>query len=185
MKKLNILQHTHKSIYSVYNISNFLDDNYLQLLLNKTIFLTEKDSMNRTSNVQANMTKYEELLQHEEYKHLFNNVLEYLTMILRLRGLLPNQKFRHTIRDSWGMQHFKGDYTLNHCHGDSSWSIAFYLRVPTEDTFIYFDEFNQSMLIKSNDLYIFPGLFNHSVNKHNSDISRISLSANIKTEYLN
>jgi hypothetical protein len=185
MRNLKVLQHSYKSLYAAYNISNFLSEDYLQQLTNKTIELSNQDSMNKTTGVKANMTKYDELLQHEEYRNLFSSVLEYLTMFLRLRDPVSSQKYRHTIFDAWGMQHFKGDYTLNHNHGHASWSMVFYLRVPTEDTYIYFDEFNKSSLIKTNSLYVFPGMLNHSVNEHNSDISRVSISANIKTEHIN
>ena len=184
MKKLNLFQHTYKSMYSVYNITNFLDDKYLELLLDKTISLTEKDSMNRNTNVQANMTKYNELLKHQEYKKFFSSVCEYLTMFIKLRESSDNQKMRHHIFDAWGMQHFNGDYTRNHNHGDSDWSFVFYLRAPATDNYIHFDEFDKFSLIKANDLYIFPGLCKHAVNRLSSNISRVSLSANIKTEYL-
>jgi len=182
MKNLNILQHNYKSLYAVYSISNFLSEDYLQQLTDKTIKLTNQDAMNRTTGVKANMTKYDELLQHEEYRDLFSSVLEYLTMFLRLRDPVSNQRYKHTIFDAWGIQHLKGDYTLNHNHGHASWSMVFYLRVPTDDTYIYFDEFNRERLIETNTLYIFPGILNHSVNKHSSDVSRVSISANIKTE---
>ena len=93
MKKLNLFQHTYKSIYSVYNITNFLDDKYLELLLDKTISLTEKDSMNRSSNVQANMTKYNELLKHEEYKKFkpisFHKILKGNGYLMDVKSIYP------------------------------------------------------------------------------------------------
>tara|TARA_A100000171_G_C2117704_1_gene138865 strand:+ start:603 stop:1178 length:576 start_codon:yes stop_codon:yes gene_type:complete len=182
MKNITILQHDYKSLYAVYKITNFLSSDYLEQITNKTIELTNQDSMSKTTGVKANMTKYDELLKHEDYKNLFSSVLEYLTMILRLRSAIGTQKYRHTVFDAWGMQHLKGDYTLNHNHGQSNWSIVYYMRVPTDDTYIHFDEFNRGELIEPNSLFIFPGLLNHSVNKHTSDISRVSISANIMSE---
>lgn len=185
MKQINLIQHDYKSHYAVYIFKNFIDQNYLKLLTEKTISLTEVDSMNRTTNVLANMTGYHELIQHEEYHALFEQIIEHLNFCIMLRTPHITKKgIDYTYQEAWGMQHFKNDFTKNHLHGNCDWSFAFYLRCPDDSTKMFFDDFNASYPLEENNLMIFPGLAKHRVNDHTSDISRVSIAGNIKTLYL-
>ena len=85
MKDIHILQHSYKSINSVFSFTNVFNKDYLNQLLDKTIELTNSDKMHRATNVIANMTEYTELLKHEAYNQLFITTLELLNFCWRRR----------------------------------------------------------------------------------------------------
>lgn len=179
MKQIQLLQYDYKSHFSVFSIDNLLPEDYLQKITDKTIELTTNDTMDRSTNVKANMTSYIEILKHSEYQQMFDSIMEYLNIFIKLRTPHWNRDIDYYIKEAWGMQHTKGDYTQNHVHPNTNWSIAFYLRVPTNDTYMYFDDFNDTLPLATNRLFIFPGLAKHRVTAHTSDITRISIAANI------
>lgn len=183
MKDIHIIQHSYTSINSVFCFSNVLEEDYLNILLQKTVELTEHDKMNKSTNVLAHMTDYRELLNHGIYKKLFTTTLELLNFCFRLRSPHPNQKFILNIVDAWGLQHFQGDYTRVHTHEPYNFSSSFCLRNPDSDTTMFFDDFNEGIKMIENQLIIFPSSVKHYVNKHiHPNISRVSLAKNITME---
>ena len=56
-----VFQYNNNSSQCVYAFDNFLDEDYKNTILNKTIELTETDSLNHATNVKANMTATTEL----------------------------------------------------------------------------------------------------------------------------
>ncbi len=150
-----LLQYNNVSPFCVYIFDNFLDKEYQNIILQKTIELTKEDSLDHVTNVKANMTKTSELLKHEEYNFL----------------------------NMWGMQHFKNHYTKNHTHGEVDWSGAYYLRCPDE-TNIYFPDVDDRDVITENSLYLFPGGFQHYTDRHVSDTSRVSIAFNCNISWM-
>jgi len=168
------------SLNAVYRFSNFLNSDYLNVILNKTEELTVEDVMNKRTNVKANMTSYTELLNHEEYRVFCNNLLQVIDFIMRLRNS-ESASLQYTISGLWGMRHKKGDYSQMHSHFPHSFSGAFYLKVPGT-TKINFPEFNVSELLEENCLYIFTGSTNHGVDYQEYEGNRISIAFNIDIE---
>ena len=56
-----LYQYNNVSSQCVYIFDNFLESDYQQLILNKTLELTEIDYLNKSTNVQANVTEVNEL----------------------------------------------------------------------------------------------------------------------------
>ena len=65
-----LYQYNNVSSQCVYIFDNFLEPDYQNLILNKTLELTKTDYLERKTNVQANVTEVNELLHHEEYTKL-------------------------------------------------------------------------------------------------------------------
>lgn len=181
MKDIYIIQHNYTSTNSVFCFSNVFSKNYLDQLLEKTIELTKKDVMNKSTNVIANMTHYKELLNHKIYTEFFSTTIELVNFCYRLRTPHANQKLIFDIIDAWGLQHFKDDYTKVHTHEPCKFSTAFCLRNPDSNTEMFFDDFGRGVRMIENQLIIFPSSIKHSVNSHNHPtISRVSLATNIE-----
>lgn len=167
----------HSSLNAIYKFENFLENDYLQKIVKKTEKLTEKDSLNRKTIVKANVTNFNELLKHNEYKEFIEKVIQQLELIIRLRAN-NKESWEYLITDFWGMRHKKGDVSLRHNHLASHWSGSFYLKVPGE-TFIFFPEFNYKDLIKENVLYLFSSLTDHYTSIQEYAGNRISVAFNI------
>ena len=178
-----LYQYNNVSSQCVYIFDNFLESDYQQLILNKTLELTEIDYLNKSTNVQANVTEVNELFYHEEYTKLKDKIASYLNTIITLRFPHWGQQRKLYPKNMWGMQHFKGDFTRKHCHGNDNWSGAYYARCP-DQTKIYFEDVESSEVIRENSLYIFPGPFQHYTDVHTSDISRVGVAFNFNVEWL-
>jgi hypothetical protein len=184
MMRLDVFQHNPQSIYCVYKFTNFLKEDYLDLLTRKTAELTQSDSMSRQTNVYANMTKYSELLKHPEYKDFLELCAQQLLMIFSLKTPHSIDKVEVAFRDVWGMTHVRGDFTKAHWHmsPNISWSGAFCLKSPSEkepqDAIAFYD-FNVKDIMTSNTLYLFHSLVKHEVSEHLSKEPRISLGFNL------
>ena len=172
-----LLQYNNVSPFCVYIFDNFLDKEYQNIILQKTIELTKEDSLNHVTNVKANMTKTSELLKHEEYNFLKGRIATFLNLCFTLRTAHWSEKRNINFLNMWGMQHFKNHYTKNHTHGEVDWSGAYYLRCPDE-TNIYFPDVEDRDVITENSLYLFPGGFQHYTDRHVSDTSRVSIAFN-------
>ena len=177
--KISVIQSTCAAINSVYIINDFIDNkDYLNLLSNKIEKYTEKDEMNRQTNVKASMTSYKKLLSDEDFNIIHVKILETMLNIYKLRTPHPFQEIVASYRDSWGMAHKKDDHTVNHVHLGSTFAGGFYFNVPCY-TEMYFDDYQSSVQLKENMLLLFPGLCKHRVQKHNAYEKRISMAFNI------
>lgn len=176
--KLDVIQISSSAINSIYIYRNFLEDlNKLNYFKKKIEKLTEKDEMQRTTNVKASMTSFNKLIEDNKFEYLHKKILETLSITWMLRTPHPENEVRFEIFNSWGMKHKKGDFTLNHIHM-CNFSCAFYMKVP-KSTYIKFDDFERTLELEENMLLLFPGYTKHSVFENNSDDYRISMSSNI------
>ena len=77
-----LYQYNNISSQCVYIFDNFLEPDYQQLILDKTLELTKKDYLDKSTNVKANVTEVNELLQHQEYVELKDKIASYLNTII-------------------------------------------------------------------------------------------------------
>lgn len=176
--KLNVVQSSSAAINSIYIIHDFLDDlSYLKSLEDSLEKYTLKDEMENSTNVKATMTEYEKLLGDEQFNKIHTKILETLAFIFTLRTPHPHEVLSFEMIDSWGMRHRKNNETVNHIHG-SSFSGAFYVRVPSP-TVMFFEDYFHSLELENNMLVLFPGFTKHAVEKYLGDIDRISMAFNI------
>ena len=108
-----LYQYNNVSSQCVYIFDDFLEPDYQQLILDKTLELTKKDYLDKSTNVKANVTEVNELLQHQEYLLLKEKIASYLNTVITLRAPHWTQERKLYVKNMWGMQHFKGDYTRN------------------------------------------------------------------------
>jgi len=180
--KLEIIQNGTSSLYSVYVVRDYLSNDKLSILNNIIRSLTETDSMNRKTNVKANMTDYNKLKSIPECQNLFLQTIHTLDSIVKLRSCHTAETYKYFVTDAWGMQHLNEDYTQIHFHYPSDWSCAFYTEVPVPAPQMEFLEFASFLPLETNMLVLFPGMVKHSVNANQSKNNRISLAFNIDVE---
>jgi len=185
MRTIKLIQHNYKSHHAVYAFDNFLKEDYLKILLEKTISLTQEDAMGNSTNVIGKMTTYRELINHEEYREFFTNVIEHVNYCIKLRTPHPNEKMKYRVFNAWGMQHSLNNHTKTHTHEGITFAASFCLRNTDESTHMYFEEFESSFPMQANQLIFFPGAVKHSVNAHTDPkTSRVSIGLNIVAQYL-
>jgi len=179
---LQLLQFSPHSLYCAYVIRDYLPKDEM-LNLDETIReLTEEDSMDRKTNVKANMTSYTALQNNSKCGFFFQKVAHSIDAIIRLRGRNVIDEFTYNFIDSWGMRHKKDDHTVEHSHIPRFWSGAYYTYVPEPQPFIEFCEFNEKIKLKTNMLLLFPGSMLHKVSENQSEEDRISMAFNINME---
>lgn len=180
--QIDFIQTSCTAINSVYIIRNFLDDNtYLNSLCNKIEKLTKKDSMNRSTNVKANMTTYTKLVENVDFNNIHTKILETLGFIYKTRDPHPEGGIDLKMIESWGMKHTKGDYTKMHIHLGFEFAASFILKTP-RNVFFNFWDFEQRLEVENNMLILFPGLLKHSVDPCYEDDYRISMACNINID---
>ena len=176
---LELIQSSPNAINSIYIFRNFLDDkNYLNFLSDKIMNYTSTDEMNKSTNVKASMTTYGKLVEDPDFKFIHQKIIETLSNTYRMRSPTWRQTNIVELIDSWGMAHQKGDYTIEHVHGNTSFSGAFYFKVPSPTT-MYFADYQEALKLEDNMLLLFPSLCKHSVGKHTGEEKRISMAFNI------
>ena len=182
--KIDFIQTSCTAINSVYILRNFLDsEKYLNLLCKKIEKLTQKDSMNRVTNVKANMTTYHKLIEDADFSDIHRKIIETLQLIYRLRDPHWSGGIEMNMIESWGMKHTKGDHTKMHVHLGSEFSAAFILKTPP-NVFFNFIDFDQKLEVENNMLLLFPALAKHSVDPCYEDDYRISMACNITIDVL-
>jgi len=177
MIRTTVIANEQMSLNAVYRFENFLEEDYLNLLTEKTEELTLTDFQQRKTNVKANMTEYDKLLYVEEYQHFIQKSIQFLDFIMRIRGG-TREGWEYIMDDFWGMRHQKGDNTIRHRHLPAHWSGSFYLKVPG-DTKMYFPEFDFVDTLKENTLYLFPAFVDHLTSIQDYEENRISIAFNI------
>ena len=172
-----IIQHTNIGHYAVYIFSNILEDDYLKKILNRTLELTEKDSMNHQTNVKANMTEFTKLVDDPAYDIFKKTIFSFLKTCICLRtvGNVPNYYFH----EFWAMKHEKGQRTIAHDHLGSDWAGVFCIDSDDNAAQIVFPDMEYSDIIKSNSLYLFPGMMPHYTTAYQSEKPRITLAFNL------
>ena len=179
MKRLRIISNVNLSIYSIYIVDNFLEEEYYKQVFKKVKEITKKDSMGNITNVKANMTTFKELMNHKVFQRFFTDSITMLHFIYTLRCDHPNEDFEFRLCDGWAMKHCKGDQTTMHTHGPTYWSAAYYPKIPGE-TYMHFPDFQHSELLKTNSLYLFHGLTRHGVDPQQYQEPRYSMSFNVE-----
>lgn len=179
---LEIVQNGHSSLYAVYIIRDYLSLDYLDVVRDTALKLTEQDAMNKQTNVKATMSNYTALLEDNQTKDLFTKAMRTIDAIYQLRSCHTQEVFDYKLKDAWAMKHLSRDYTQTHMHYPTDWSGAFYIHVPQPAERIDFLEFSRSVPLESNMLVLFPGMVKHSVSPHVSEEPRISLAFNIDVE---
>ncbi len=178
MQRLRIIQNVPGSLYALYIVDNFLEEKYHKEILKKVKDITKEDVMNNTTNVQATMTDYQELFNHNIFQKFFTDSITMLHYIYTLRAPYPNEDFEFNLTDGWAMKHLKGDRTIMHIHTPDCWSAAYYPKIPQE-TYMHFPDFEHSELLKENSLYLFHGLSRHGVDPQTYEEPRYSMSFNV------
>ena len=149
-----VLQWNHHTNYAVFIFENLLEKEQLDIVLNKTLELTKQDTKKRKTNVQAHMTDFNELNKHPEYMCLRDRIVSLLHTCCVLRSPHWGQisASEYIIKDFWGM--------------------------PGKN-YMHFQDVQQKELLKDNCLYLFPANFLHSVDKHQHNLSRVSIGINL------
>ena len=179
---LQVVQNGHSSLYAVYVFRDFLHEDYLSVVKDTVLRLTEKDVMDRKTNVKATMSNYTSLLEDNQTKKFFTEAMLTIDGIYQLRSCHTEEIFDYKLKDAWAMKHLNRDYTQTHMHYPTDWSGAFYIDVPQPAERIDFLEFSRSVPLESNMLVLFPGMVKHSVSPHLSEEARLSLAFNIDVE---
>lgn len=180
--KLEVIQFSIHSLYSIYIVRDYLPHTELQKLDQILRDKTKIDVMNKSTNVKANMTSYTALQEIDECSNLMNKTIYTIDSIVKLRSCHGKDSFIYRVTDAWGMRHNKNDYSINHAHYPSHWAAAFYTSVPDPKPFMKFIEFNENLELEKNMLVVFPAMINHEVSINKSDNERISMAFNIGVE---
>ena len=176
-----IVQNSNQGHYAIYIFNNILEDDYLKELLDKTLELTEKDSMDHKTNVQANMTTYHKMLEEPIYIKFQSIVLSHLHTCICLRNYhvtVPSYDFE----EFWGMQFKKGEKTVPHTHlgaNANQWSGVFCIDSDDKAGQIAFPDMDFSDILQPNSLYMFPSMMPHYTLPYQSDKPRVALSFNL------
>ena len=177
--KLELIQYNYQAINSCYILRDFLDDlSYLNLLKDKLKNLTVNDEMQHKTNVKANMTAWQKLLEVEEFQFLHQKILQTICMCYQLRTPHPHHPVTFEMTSSWGMLHKQNDKTATHCHANVNFAAAFYLQVP-HSTIFHLPDFDGKIELEDNLLVFFPGATKHSVDPFIGDGERLSMACNI------
>lgn len=172
-----------QSLNGVFIIDDFVKQRDLDVYLSILKKLTEKDSMNRETNVKATMTTYNKLFEINEFQELGQDIIKTMEFVFRCKNQIDTFKRLYAITDFWGMKHVGSDATQLHCHFPVSWSGSFCLDCPTDNVKIDFPLLNQQVDIKSNRLIFFPGVMDHAVNSSNSSKPRYTVGFNVFIDF--
>tara|TARA_R100000084_G_C4575718_1_gene111394 strand:- start:62 stop:646 length:585 start_codon:yes stop_codon:yes gene_type:complete len=174
-----VIQHSHLGTHAVFVFEDLFDDEYLQIMLNKTYNLTQKDTMNHATNVKGNMTSFDRMVDDPDFEKFHRTVISLLTTCVALRT--PNTNVpAYRIDESWGLKFEQGQHTLIHTHlARCCWSGTFCLQADENSSEIFFPEFNYKCFNKANSLFLFPSSMIHGSTPEISENPRISLAFNI------
>ena len=139
------------------------------------------DEMNRTTNVQADMTDYKTHETNIHFQTLGEKVIE-----LSRDGMKNKHQF--IITDMWGAIYKKGDWTKPHQHWPYTWSFTYYVKVSEKTSPIVFSNVvrphnkeieKMPIQPKTGDILIWNSLLTHEVPKQEVDEERIMISGNL------
>ena len=162
------LQYTKSSLVSIYVASVPGHDN--KLYANQILKLG--DEMKRTTNVKADMTRWETFLP--EWKPLAKDIME--KHLVEYVGEIDAKIVCYAI---WGVSYSKGDYTVFHHHFPSLLSFIYYVKADEDSAPLVFSDIDYELHPKENDLIIFPSYLKHGVPTQMKDDNRMSISGNI------
>lgn len=153
------------------------------------------DARERTTNVQAHMTKWV-MLDHKPFKIIADKVEKTIQDYFHEYTDLDLETFMTTC---WGSIYKKGDYATLHAHVPALYSWVYYVKVEDDAAPLHFprkvigdvndpnfgwkDDNPDSGLYykpKSGTGIIFPGWFQHQVPEHTGDNERIIVVGNVE-----
>ena len=153
------------------------------------------DARERTTNVQAHMTKWV-MLDHKPFKIISDKVEKTIQDYFHEYTDLDLETFMTTC---WGSIYKKGDYATLHAHVPALYSWVYYVKVEDDAAPLHFprkvigdvndpnfgwkDDNPDSGLYykpKSGTGIIFPGWFQHQVPEHTGDNERIIVVGNVE-----
>tara|TARA_Y100000766_G_C18899286_1_gene602503 strand:- start:1932 stop:2594 length:663 start_codon:yes stop_codon:yes gene_type:complete len=153
------------------------------------------DARERTTNVQAHMTKWV-MLDHKPFKIISDKVEKTIQDYFHEYTDLDLETFMTTC---WGSIYKKGDYATLHAHVPALYSWVYYVKVENDAAPLHFprkvigdvndpnfgwkDDNPDSGLYykpKSGTGIIFPGWFQHQVPEHTGDNERIIVVGNVE-----
>ena len=153
------------------------------------------DARERTTNVQAHMTKWV-MLDHKPFKIISDKVEKTIQDYFHEYTDLDLETFMTTC---WGSIYKKGDYATLHAHVPALYSWVYYVKVEDDAAPLHFprkvigdvndpnfgwkDDNPDSGLFykpKRGTGIIFPGWFQHQVPEHTGDNERIIVVGNVE-----
>lgn len=181
---IKIIQHNEFSMFAVFSFEDFLNEKEHEIVTNAIKESLQQDqSLNYSTNVQAQMTDWTFMVNREDMDFFFKKVSEMMMIVNRLRSPNPDQKMSITYNECWAMKHSKGDFTNNHVHGPMHTSGSYNAIVPNSEQYMAFPDFKKTLQIKPNQLIFFDGIVKHSVNEHVGIDPRYSLAFNTTIDY--
>jgi len=172
-----IIQSTHIGHHAIYGFKNVFSEKYLQKILSKTKELTAKDTLNQTTNVKANMTSYEKLLEEGLFNEYHSTILSLLKTCICLRAV-HHRITVNAIVESWAMKHEEGQETVLHSHMGRTWSGCFCIESDENASELIFPDLNVSTSYSPNTLYFWPSNVLHMTSEHKSKNPRYTLAFN-------
>ena len=140
------------------------------------------DQQGRQSNVKATMTEWNwnpDNVQLQKFKRFILNEAEKKGCDT-FPGFMATKRATMDFIDFWGNIYFKGDYTLEHDHRYSYFSMVYFLKSEWYYSPLIFTNGGKRIRPKEGRYVLFPGFLSHKVPKHRYKKSRISLAGNIK-----
>tara|TARA_B100000900_G_scaffold98590_1_gene81513 strand:+ start:473 stop:1078 length:606 start_codon:yes stop_codon:yes gene_type:complete len=150
-------------------------------LTNKSHGMNVSKKLNKPSFGADVISEFELDELHEELGHHIRALCDGMGVGMDISG-----------RSSWITQYHKGDYAVQHHHGTSAISMAYYLSSNGMDGDFYFCDHSPARFVpftadmgnllsippKERKLILFPGWMEHGVNQNETDHVRRCLSAN-------
>ena len=175
-------------IYSFKNI--FIDnDKIKEILLEK-----EKNESGRSISNVGGWQSEDSILEENDFSEIKDFLFECVSSI---KDEIYRDDVKFLLAQSWANVNRCGDYNLNHVHGNSHWSCAYYVTETYEAPLYFIDPrvridmdvshfflknkyFNTLGSKKSmpGEVIFFPSWLEHAVHKNSTDNPRISISCN-------
>ena len=140
------------------------------------------DEMERTSNIKADMTRYQTVCP--EFTELHTIINPYISDLFIDQK--PPSKISLIFKETWGALYKKGDYAIPHHHDPSKLSWIYYVKVSEKSTPLCIHnvanggkEETAKIPPTISDLVVFPSWVEHSVPKQLIEEDRIVVAGNV------
>ena len=139
------------------------------------------DEMNRTTNVQADMTNYKTYETNIHFQTLSEK-------IIKLCRTGKGVSLSYDVCDMGGAIYKKGDWTKPHQHWPYTWSFTYYVKVSEKTSPIVFSNVvhphnkeieKMPIQPKTGDILIWNSMLTHEVPKQEVDEERIMIAGNL------
>ena len=134
------------------------------------------DTMERQTNVKADMTNFEALV----YDDLYIPFKEFMISLVKYHDMYsPAQTV--SITDMWGAIYHKGDHADTHMHHPAAFSFVYYLKASEKSSPLIFPSCENNFTVRpaSGLITLFPGNLLHAVPEQQYDEERIVIAGNI------